>query len=41
MLVVNPPWRFDDEAKAIVQYLAKKLAVGGKGSAKVDWLVPE
>ena len=41
MLVVNPPWRFDDEAKAIVQYLAKKLAVSGKGIGKVDWLVPE
>ena len=41
MLVVNPPWRFDDETKTIVQYLAKKLAVSGKGAAKVDWLVPE
>jgi 23S rRNA (adenine2030-N6)-methyltransferase len=41
MLVVNPPWRFDEEAKVIVQYLAKKLVVSGTGSGKVDWLVPE
>jgi 23S rRNA (adenine2030-N6)-methyltransferase len=41
MLVVNPPWRFDSEAKAIVSYLAKKLVVSGKGFGKVDWLVPE
>jgi 23S rRNA (adenine2030-N6)-methyltransferase len=41
MLVVNPPWRFDEEAKRIVQYLAKKLVVSGKGSGRVDWLVPE
>jgi 23S rRNA (adenine2030-N6)-methyltransferase len=41
MLVVNPPWRFDDEARTIVRYLAKKLVVSGEGSGKVDWLVPE
>jgi 23S rRNA (adenine2030-N6)-methyltransferase len=41
MLVVNPPWHFDDEARTIVQWLATKLVVSGKGSARVDWLVPE
>ena len=41
MLVVNPPWRFDDEAKRVVAYLAKKLVVSGQGAGKVDWLVPE
>ena len=41
MLVVNPPWRFDEEAKRIVAYLAKKLAVSGKGKGTVEWLVPE
>ena len=41
MLVVNPPWRFDEEAKRIVPWLAKKLLVSGKGGARVDWLVPE
>ena len=41
MLVVNPPWRFDEDAKRIVAYLAKKLVVSGKGTGTVDWLVPE
>ncbi|MGZ5257849.1 MAG: 23S rRNA (adenine(2030)-N(6))-methyltransferase RlmJ, partial [Burkholderiales bacterium] len=29
MLVINPPWRFDEEAQALVQWLAKKLVVSG------------
>ena len=41
VLVVNPPWHFDDEAKAIVQWLAPLLAITGPGRASVDWLVPE
>jgi 23S rRNA (adenine2030-N6)-methyltransferase len=41
MLVVNPPWHFDEEAKPIVKWLAKKLLVSGRGGARVDWLVPE
>lgn len=41
MLVVNPPWHFDDEAKAIVQWLAPALAITGLGRGRVDWLVPE
>jgi 23S rRNA (adenine2030-N6)-methyltransferase len=41
MLVVNPPWRFEEEAKRIVPWLAKKMVVSGKGGARVDWLVPE
>ena len=41
MLVVNPPWHFDSEAKPIVQWLAKKLVVTGRGEWVVEWLVPE
>ncbi len=41
MLVINPPWHFDEEAKPMVEWLAKKLLVSGKGSARVDWLVKE
>jgi 23S rRNA (adenine2030-N6)-methyltransferase len=41
MLVVNPPWRFDGEAKTIVKWLAGKLVVSGKGQGLVEWLVPE
>ncbi|HTO48865.1 MAG TPA: 23S rRNA (adenine(2030)-N(6))-methyltransferase RlmJ [Burkholderiales bacterium] len=39
MLVVNPPYRFDEEAEAIVAWLADVLAMGGGG--RVRWLVPE
>ena len=41
MLVVNPPWRFDAEAKAMLPWLAQKLAVSGKPESRVQWLVPE
>jgi 23S rRNA (adenine2030-N6)-methyltransferase len=41
MLVVNPPWHFDREAKAIVEWLAKRLVVSGRGAYRVEWLVPE
>ena len=41
MLVVNPPWHCDDEAKTIVPWLARALAVKGHGRSRVDWLVPE
>jgi 23S rRNA (adenine2030-N6)-methyltransferase len=39
MLVVNPPYRFDGEAEAIVAWLASVL--GTAGSYRVRWLVPE
>jgi 23S rRNA (adenine2030-N6)-methyltransferase len=41
MLVINPPWRFDQEAHPIVEWLAKTLIVSGPGHSQVDWLVPE
>lgn len=41
MLVVNPPWRFDAEARPLLDWLWKALAADGTGGAKVDWLVPE
>jgi 23S rRNA (adenine2030-N6)-methyltransferase len=41
MLVVNPPWRFDREAKPLLQWLAQLLAVSGTSGSRVDWLVPE
>jgi 23S rRNA (adenine2030-N6)-methyltransferase len=39
MLVVNPPYRFDGEAEAIVAWLASALATDG--GHRVRWLVPE
>ena len=39
MLVVNPPYRFDGDAEAIVAWLAKVLATEGRSRCR--WLVPE
>ena len=41
MLVINPPWGFDKEARPLVEWLAKKLVVSGPGGSQVEWLVPE
>lgn len=41
MLVVNPPWKFDAEARPLLDWLAQALSQDGSGKAKVDWLVPE
>jgi 23S rRNA A2030 N6-methylase RlmJ len=39
--VVNPPWRFDAEARPLLDWLWRALAVEGAGGARVEWLVPE
>ena len=41
MLVANPPYQFDTEARALTQWLWKALAPDGAGGTRVDWLVPE
>jgi 23S rRNA (adenine2030-N6)-methyltransferase len=41
MLVFNPPWHFDAEARPLLQWLWRVLAPEGAGGARVDWLVPE
>jgi 23S rRNA (adenine2030-N6)-methyltransferase len=41
MLVVNPPWKFDAEARVLLRWLWSALSVSGAGGAKVDWLAPE
>jgi 23S rRNA (adenine2030-N6)-methyltransferase len=41
MLVVNPPWKFEAEARPLLEWLRMALAVEGAGGAKVEWLVPE
>jgi 23S rRNA A2030 N6-methylase RlmJ len=41
MLIVNPPWHFDEEAKGMVEWLARKLVISGRSLAVVEWLVPE
>jgi 23S rRNA (adenine2030-N6)-methyltransferase len=41
MLVVNPPWKFEAEARPLLEWLRQALAVGGAGGARVEWLVQE
>jgi 23S rRNA (adenine2030-N6)-methyltransferase len=41
MLVVNPPWKFDTEARSLLDWLRRALAIEGPGQSSVDWLTPE
>jgi 23S rRNA (adenine2030-N6)-methyltransferase len=41
MLVVNPPYRFKDEAQPLLDWLWRALSVDGAGGVRVDWLVRE
>jgi 23S rRNA (adenine2030-N6)-methyltransferase len=41
MLVVNPPWGFDAEAKPLLDWLWRALSLQNEGRASVEWLVPE
>ena len=41
MLVVNPPWKFDAEARPLLGWLWRALSTEGAGRATVDWLAPE
>jgi 23S rRNA (adenine2030-N6)-methyltransferase len=41
MLIVNPPWHFEDEARSMLRWLWSALSQEGAGGATVNWLVPE
>jgi 23S rRNA (adenine2030-N6)-methyltransferase len=41
LLVVNPPWKFADEAAETVEFLANVLAQGRGARGDLIWLVPE
>jgi len=41
MLVVNPPWKFEAEARPLLDWIWRALAPEGAGGVKVDWLAPE
>lgn len=41
MLVVNPPWGFEKEARPMLRWLWGALSVKGAGGASVNWLAPE
>lgn len=41
VLVLNPPWRIEDEIKPVLPGLAEALRVDAGASARTWWLVPE
>jgi 23S rRNA (adenine2030-N6)-methyltransferase len=41
LLIVNPPFRLDAEAKPVLDWLWRALAPAGEGGHRVRWLVPE
>lgn len=41
VLVVNPPWKVDGEARVIVDYLATALDRGQEAQGSVRWIVPK
>jgi 23S rRNA (adenine2030-N6)-methyltransferase len=41
LVILNPPWQFDHEAKPLLEFLAGALAQEPGGSGRVRWLVPE
>ena len=41
LLVINPPWKLEAEARPLLDWLRQALAPDGAGSVRVDWLAPE
>lgn len=41
MVIVNPPWKFSDEAYRTLQWLKPVLSEHPQSSLKVEWLTPE
>jgi 23S rRNA (adenine2030-N6)-methyltransferase len=40
VIVVNAPWRFDEDLAALLPALAKRLGIGEWGQGRAEWLVP-
>lgn len=40
LLVLNAPWRLDEDLRQIVPALAQRLGLGSWGQGAVDWLIP-
>lgn len=41
LLIVNPPWRLDEQLRESLHWAWRQLARQGQGGVTVDWLVPE
>jgi 23S rRNA (adenine2030-N6)-methyltransferase len=40
LIAVNPPWKFDEDMRVLVNALAGRLGIGSWGRATVEWLTP-
>lgn len=40
LVLVNPPWRLDEELRLVLPLLAARLAQGPGAGARIDWLTP-
>jgi 23S rRNA (adenine2030-N6)-methyltransferase len=41
MIIVNPPWKFDEDLRDLLGALEPTLALDGRASVRVDWLTRE
>ncbi|HYE36717.1 23S rRNA (adenine(2030)-N(6))-methyltransferase RlmJ [Methylocaldum sp.] len=41
MIVINPPWRLDQQLNDLLPWLWEQLAIEKQGAWRVEWLVPE
>lgn len=41
MVIVNPPWRFDQQLRQLMPVLQERLKVAGGGQVRIDWLTRE
>jgi 23S rRNA (adenine2030-N6)-methyltransferase len=41
LVVINPPWKFEEEAASLLAFLAQALAQAPGGGWRIDWIVPE
>jgi 23S rRNA (adenine2030-N6)-methyltransferase len=41
LLVLNPPWRMEQDFRAVLPELVRRLAVDSGATGRIDWLVPE
>lgn len=41
MIVINPPWKLEQQMNELLPWLHKKLVPAGTGHTLVEWIVPE
>lgn len=41
MIVVNPPWKLEEQLREVMPWLWERLSREGQGGVRCEWLVPE